>query len=355
MRLAQIARKVGMTPTDIRRFLESEFDLNIGKEPNYKLDEAQIDAVLEKYPIPEVVEAPKKPAEKPEEEVVSDLLEDEETIAEMEDVVEEINAADIAEEAAIEPTDIISEADRSADLDEDEKKEEKAENESVAAVTETQEQGEVETEKAVEINYDDPALETEESDFVEAEVDRDAELIQAPKVKLDGLKILGKIELPGDKKEEVEEPVSETELEQDEADAIAELDAAMQSQVQDVKAGKVNQPKAKAVEENVAASETEHSEYKDERGIYHFSLEQKENRKKSLIQREIRLKQEAEKEKKKRHYESLMKARQQKESVKDTKVKEKKTESRKQKREAKEKEAEQPQGLWAKFKRWLND
>ena len=56
MRLAQIARKVGMTPNDIKRFLEDEFEINIGKEPNFKLNEIQINSVLEKFPVLETVE-----------------------------------------------------------------------------------------------------------------------------------------------------------------------------------------------------------------------------------------------------------------------------------------------------------
>ena len=85
MRLAQIARKVGMTPTEIRRFIEGEFQVTIGNEPNYKLNEDQIDAVLQNFaPVekePEV--APKKEEAPPIETTVEEVMETLTEIAEV--------------------------------------------------------------------------------------------------------------------------------------------------------------------------------------------------------------------------------------------------------------------------------
>ncbi|NOQ74031.1 MAG: hypothetical protein GQ574_18640 [Crocinitomix sp.] len=377
MRLAQIARKVGLAPVDIKRFLESEFDQSIGNEPNYKLDEKQINAVLDKFPIPiPVVEAP----------VIKEVLEEpvdefDQAVTEMEQVVEVVNELEVpAVESAVveeetvdtiqESLDIITESGETIE----ENTEEVADGVTEALVDELSD-AVVEVEKAteealanetveisepkdalaeVEINYDEPteAQDTEAS-FVEVAVDPEADLIKAPTIKLDGLKVLGKIELPGKKEAEVVEKTEE-EVEQEETDALAELDAAMQLNAQDIKPAKlVSRKEAKETKEHIAVEAESYSEYKDSRGIYHFSLQQKLNREKALVRVELNQKREAEKEKKKRHYKEVMKERQQKEPVVVSKTKQKKIETKKIKRE--EKNAEPPKGVWAKFLSWLNN
>jgi hypothetical protein len=341
MRLAQIARKVGLTPIEVKRFLESEFELTIGNEPNYKLDDNQINSVLEKFPIP--VEEVKTPeVKKAVEEVTS----------EMDDVIEEVGAVveDVVDEIVVDE-EITKENEVTASSEEVSEGEEATEVEAVK--DETPEIELVEAAAAVEISYEDPSEAIDpDAPFVEVEVDREADLIKAPTVKLDGLKVLGKIELPEKKVEAVVEK-SEDDIAQEEADAIAALDAAMQSNVQDIKpATKASRKESKETKEHLQTEET-HSEYKDDRGFYHFSLQQKLNREKALVRIELERKRELEKEKKKRHYEEVMKDRKQKESVTPSKAKQKKIEIRKQKRE--EKNIEPPKGIWAKFLRWLND
>lgn len=320
MRLAQIARKVGMTPTEIRRFIEGEFQVEIGNEPNYKLNEDQIDAVLQNFtPVekePEV--APKKEEIPPVETTVEEVVETVPEIAEVEATTPleaETEAPEVTEEIAVEAEAVIEEED-TADTGAEEVPAE------LETVTEDQD---------------------EEAPFVEAEVDPDAELIKAPKIKLDGLKILGKIELP--EKKEVEPEKTEEELEAEEAEKIAALDAAMQSQAQDVR--KKGDSKADKKEEQ------EVSEYKDKNGIYHFSHQQKVNREKRLIELDIKRKRENERNKKKQHYQEMMQGREQKSSVKAEKLKARKTAATKEKKAQKTTEA--PKGLWAKFLRWLND
>lgn len=312
MRLAQIARKVGVTPTDVKRFLESTFEIEIGKEPNYKLNEDQVNAVLAEFPIPEAVE------ETVEEQVIIPK-----------DIPKEIEP--VEEEVAELSSEVVEEL-----------------GHTVEAVNDIEISEETEEETTEDDNVEEGNTDTEESEeeFYEAEVDPDAELIKAPKVKLDGLKILGKIELP-EKKVEAASEKTEEELAQEEADAIASLDAAMQSQVQDIKTKPKKSGKADKGEDE------EESEYKDKNGIYHFSHAQKASREKRLVEIELKRKQQAEKDKKKRHYEDLMKSRPQKESVKAIKQKEKKTQRTKQKKE--QKQQEEPKGLWERFKRWLND
>ena len=57
MRLAQIARKVGKTPQEIARFLNEQVADPIEKDPNFKLTEAQVNAVMDEFE-PEVIEEP---------------------------------------------------------------------------------------------------------------------------------------------------------------------------------------------------------------------------------------------------------------------------------------------------------
>ncbi len=343
MRLAQIARKVGLTPIDVKRFLESEFDLTIGNEPNYKLDDNQISAVLEKFPIPVVkVETPKI-----KETPIEDSTESDDDVQELEQIVEAVNEIEVPE-LAEEEEEVAAVAEEST--------EENTAEESIVEETEVTQEVEAKEEEeevaAVEINYDEPAEEQDsEAGFVEVAVDREAELIKAPTVKLDGLKVLGKIELP--EKKVVEAPVkTEEEVEKDEADALAELDAAMQLNAQDIKPAKVTRKEPKETKAHISSEES-YSEYKDEQGIYHFSLQQKLNREKALVRIELDSKRESEKAKKKRHYEEVMKERKQKEPATISKAKQKKIEVKKQKRV--EKNVEPPKGIWAKFMRWLND
>ena len=320
MRLAQIARKVGMTPTEIRRFIEGEFQVEIGNEPNYKLNENQIDAVLQNFtPVekePEV--APKKEETTPVETTVEEVNETVPEITETEAAIPQETGEEVLEATK-----------------------------EIAPVTE----GVIEEEEIAHNSAEDTTsdLEVYEADqeedgpFIEAEVDPDAELIKAPKIKLDGLKILGKIELP--EKKEVEPEKTEEELEAEEAEKIAALDAAMQSQAQDIR--KKGDSKADKKEAQ------EVSEYKDKNGIYHFSHQQKINREKRLIELEIKRKRENERNKKKQHYQKMMQGREQKKSVKAEKIKARKTAATKEKKAQKTTEA--PKGLWAKFLRWLND
>lgn len=358
MRLAQIARKVGMTPQEVRRFLEKEFELNIGNEPNYKLNESQVNAVLIKFPIPEVQEVPIKTVEKPTEnklnpvveetEIIMDLIEEDIQIQEKETVV----LAEIEDEIQEVTSEITNEA-----LDLDTSVELKEEITEVIPELEMNTSNSLsKTVKIVEIDYEREERKiSENQSFQEVPVDPNAELIKAPTVKLDGLKILGKIEIPEFNK--VEPKVSKEELEAQESDQIAALDAAMQSQVQDIKPSEVVKTTApkKIVHANDNIDESEEfSIYKDKRGNYRFTLEQKANRAKSLAESNERKKSEVDKEKKKRHYEKI--AAQRKEalnSASSKKEKSKKVVVREQKRQ--EQQKPKPTTLWGKFVYWLND
>lgn len=340
MRLAQIARKVGMTPNDIKRFLEDEFEINIGKEPNFKLNEVQINSVLEKFPVVETVEIESASAK------VSDKENDlQEAISENElaDELDEFIEQTMADQPTfqVEPENIPEIV-----VEIEEKASEPSIEEPIAK------------KNVVIINYEDTGSgSSDESSFVEVPVNPDAEIIKAPTIKLDGLKILGKIELPEHKK--VETPVIDEVPAKSEDDQLAALDAAMRSQVQDIKAGKVVQPTEKIVEENLSTSEDEDSIYKDENGIYHFTPQQKANRQKRLYEIERTKKIKADQEKKKRHYEEKMKLKEQKKVQNQAPSTKKKSEPSdkpiENRRSEKKQPVEPPKGLWKKFLYWLND
>lgn len=340
MRLAQIARKVGMTPNDIKRFLEDEFEINIGKEPNFKLNEVQINSVLEKFPVVETVEIESSSTkESDKENDVQAAISENELADELDEFIEQTMADQPT--VQVEPEnipEIVAEV--------EEKASEPAIEEPIAK------------KNVVIINYEDTGSgSSDESSFVEVPVNPDAEIIKAPTIKLDGLKILGKIELPEHKK--LETPAIEEVPAKNEDDQLAALDAAMRSQVQDIKAGKVVQPTEKIVEENLSASEDEDSIYKDENGIYHFTPQQKANRQKRLYEIERTKKIKADQEKKKRHYEEKMKLKEQKKVQNQAPSTKKKSEPSdkpiENRRSEKKQPVEPPKGLWKKFLYWLND
>lgn len=313
MRLAQIARKVGMTPSDIQKFLEKEFEVKIGKEPNYKLNEEQLSAVLETYP---EIEDKEVFTRKEPNNTLSEVMNNEQ-----ESSKEELDNTE------------------SEEIPKEEQVEDDTQTKEIIQTNEIPEINDQNADKSNEIKEEIK----EEEEFIEVEVDPDAELIQAPKIKLDGLKILGKIELPEDKKIEETPEKTDEEIAAEEAAEIAHLDAAMQSQAQDIKNKKDN--------ETAVSSE---SEYKDAKGIYHFSHTQKENRAKALIEIEIKRKAKAEKEKKKRHYEKLMADKAT--TKKTTQNQEKNAPSKKISQPKKKKKVEEkPKSLWGKFLKWLND
>ena len=129
--------------------------------------------------------------------------------------------------------------------------------------------------------------------------------------------------------------------EDEKAAIFAELDAAMAQ----TNAAKVK--KVKKVESPV--DEDEDSIYKDRNGIYHFSSEQKVNRKKSMAEKAIRDKARIQKEKKARHYEKNVAPK-----VKPVRKKKKAAPIAKSK-DAEKASKNETKGLWGKFLNWIND
>ena len=74
MRLAQIARKVDSKPQDIRKFIQEKFNVELDADPNTKVDEEQVNAILEHFKKEEVVEETVIEEVKEEVEVVDDTI-----------------------------------------------------------------------------------------------------------------------------------------------------------------------------------------------------------------------------------------------------------------------------------------
>ncbi|WP_027418536.1 hypothetical protein [Crocinitomix catalasitica] len=330
MRLAQLARKVKITPNEIKTFLENKFEVSIENDPNLKLEDKHIDSVMEHYEIveekvlPEVHEEVAQTIATIEPEVIAERIVEQSEIITEQTIQDEISEAPLLEDEK--STEDLVVEDALNDLEE---------------LTE-----ESENEAKDEVDY-----------FTERPVDPNAELIKTPKIVLDGLKVLGKIDLPETEKD-VQKLVEEsketiTTVVSESTDTIGELEASMESMVQDIK------PVSAKSNENtnaVRSDEEEENEFKNERGVYRFSEQQRANRKNKIHLIEEKRRLQALKEKKKKHYEA-------KHKVVKTTTKTLATKSivdqpkvvKKPKVNKKAVVKEKPKSIWGRLMNWLND
>lgn len=173
--------------------------------------------------------------------------------------------------------------------------------------------------------------------FIPLPVDPTAELIKAPKIKLEGLKVVGKIDLPKPKEIATESITEETETVASEANGQAESHSP--------KSFKERRLKSAAQQNN---DDEEYSIFKDKKGIYHFSQTQRENRKNSLERIKRQKQEELRKQKKVKHYQQLV------ESEKKVESPAKKAKKQASKEVRKKPEKPVRKGLWGKFLNWLN-
>ncbi|MDB4834962.1 translation initiation factor IF-2 N-terminal domain-containing protein [Cyclobacteriaceae bacterium] len=176
MRLGQLARKLKKDPNDILKYLESK-GLEVDNSPNFKIDETiaqelidQSEAeVVQEDPVPAVVEV--------------ETSETEEVPVIENDPIEEIAAV-----PEVEKEEVVEEA-----------------------VEEVIESELVEKELTEETQEEDEEGLDPENEY--AFVEDKKGVIRAPKVTLEGIKVVGKIDLPESKKVE-EEPEVEKEVEE---------------------------------------------------------------------------------------------------------------------------------------------
>lgn len=267
MRLGQLSRKLDVKPSEIVGFIREQYQIELDSDLNTRIEDSYVEAVSQKFGFisPVVDSVPETPN-------VSESLPQQ-----AEPVV-----AEIPVEEEIVP---------------------------VTSHTESVEQIE-----------NDPEKQDEKDTFTPLPVDPDAELIKAPKIKLEGLKVVGKIDLPEPKaKEESDTPETAS----------------------------TKENRSKKVE--TSEEDEEYSIYKDKKGIYHFSQTQRDNRKSSL-ERIKREKQETQrKQSKVKHYQQLVVS----EKVPADQAKKMKKSAKKEKVAAQQKP--ERKGLWGKFMNWLND
>jgi len=187
MRLSTLARKIDKTPTQLIAFLEQK-GIELENGLHSKLDSTTVDLVKDTY-LPEEKQLEKKTIEK---EKIEDIKVEEKQIVEekTEDVkIDEIKIDEKQlEEKEIEVEEIVEKNDELPILPETEK--------SAANKPEVPE------------TINEPKTGT--LDDLENENLGEIELIKAKKVKLDGIKVVGKIELPEKPKKEIAEPKEET-------------------------------------------------------------------------------------------------------------------------------------------------
>lgn len=281
MRLGQLARKLDMKPNQVRDLIRQQFNVEIDNDLNTRIEDEYANALSTQFAQPsspietEIVELPKQ------EPIVVESQKNE--------TLEIATASDVVE--STENT-LIQESN-------------------------TDGQPAVEKTEKTEADY-----------FTPLPVDPNAELIKAPKVKLDGLKVVGKIDLPKPK-EVVPESGDEN------------------SKTKPERYARTN---SKSDVELTPEEEAIYAIYKDKKGIYHFSKAQRENRKNSLE----RIKREREdlkrKEQRVKHYQKIAEATEKR--VEPVAKKSRKTEQKESQKKAAKPERK---GLWGKFLNWIND
>lgn len=293
MRLGQLARRLSIKTDKIVKYLNDEKDTQIGEHPNTKIPDEFVDDVIDFFkpePIAEMKaalaeETPSTPqkTETPKEEVVINSIPEEE--------------AEVIEEAPME----------------------------VEQPTEMEETASEETETL--ITDENVASNTiEEAELTEADLNIVDGIIKAPKQELEGVKVVGKIDLPTPKVE-AEETSSEEGVNQETGETTDNVEASEKEEKPTRKPAK-NKAKRKTPEQRKRQHEERKRKQEEE------ERKAREERKKELDQ-----------QKRKNHYLNQLEAIQ---KATPKKKKNKKPSTKKVKQEA-------PKGLWKKFLYWLND
>lgn len=273
MRLGQLSRKLNVKSGEIIARVEKKFDVTIKDHPNCKIpDEFLVDLLSH--------------------------FEDNRPSTEKELVVEEVEEKN-AETPSVES------------VEEEKKVADSSENEAPNTNEEI---------SASNLQEDDHELIIEEG------------VIKAPKPEIEGVKVVGKIDLPEPKKESEEEKDRENN-ETDSADSSESSDRTEEKEktVRSRAQGKKNRPKRKTKEV--------------------LSHEEKKKREEARYRKEQEAKKKREKELKRKNYEKLMQEKAASVTSKKSSKRKKKRPTKSTKREAMK---EEPKTLWGKFMRWLN-
>jgi len=362
MRLGQISRKLNIRPIQIRDFIRDKFQVEIDTDLNTKLEDNYIEALQKKF----------EPA--PQTDMFKETPKVAEKVAVAEAVAVEVDTEDRWSKKAAEL--IKAKKEEAANNSTEVSVVEKiiAEEVKVTPVTAESTASNVVAEEKPETTF---ASENKTNDgidpFTPRRVDPDAELIKAQNTKLEGPKVVGKIVLPPTKKELEAIAAAEAEALAAElaaaAMAASETDALVEVSVdgeienngeilaEEIVAGDATlvskKIKSDPISKKIAAmqasdSDDEWSPFKDKNGIYHFSREQKDNRRKSLERIKSGKKDEVKKRAKSSFYQQNFKP--EPKEVTSKKKEKKETISKK----VKVATAPATKGIWGKFRKWLN-
>ncbi len=205
MRLGQLARQLHIEPKKIVIFLEKQ-GVTIEDSPNFKMDDDILELVTKQFEKPVEVEPIKEEIPEPVKEpieVVEPTIEKEE--------IQEVQKEEIKE------TEKVEEVEEVEEIKEVEVKEPKEEPLPVESIEKAVEKPEEVTEELTKQTPEDEKTE-EDNEPLFLEIDG---VIRAPKVILDGIKVVGKIDLPEPKTKE--EVVTETEAKEEPTSTPSEV------------------------------------------------------------------------------------------------------------------------------------
>ena len=333
MRLAQIARKLQTTPSVIIKFIEQTFEVEIPSAPNTKIPDEYVTTILEHFS-PEIIEKEitevvteaegltpeiKQPKVKEaSENKLAPITHSEREEEEKKEKVVKPTSPKVEKEEKKEVKPISPELKKEVKKDEKEKspkvKEEKKEKESVNVNEEISEELE-------ELNIEDG-------------------VIKAPKIEVRGIKVIDKIELPSKQEKEIEE-VEEDIKEGDDIESKESQSVETKNEVPEDQP--ITKPKVK-----------ENDTPKPKKPTVPSHQEQLQ---KELIafEKELQIKREKEKRKKKTRYEQLMRERKALKKNGPKKSEPNVKSKKKQKQTADIEQAQmKPKTTWGKFIKWLN-
>jgi hypothetical protein len=308
MRLGQLARKLEVKPSEIAELLNSKHQLEISVHPNSKIPDEFIQEIKDHFYVEPFIE----------EVVVDELIVDEPIVAPIENIVEEpvTEATPITKDASEEVVKVEETIPVIPEV-----------TETISPIVETT----ITPESDEEENTSDekePNSETSEwenVEFISDDVKSQADTIKVPKIDLEGLKVVGKIDLP-------EPKVVTPDEEPDQDENLEEAPV------------KVSKPMKKSPRSSRPAKRK------------YTEKEKEEQAEKKKLEAHILFLKEQKEAKKKAHY-AKVQEQQKKKATPPKKKKKKEVSNTDTAHKAKKKKTKEvaPTTFWGKFKKWLND
>lgn len=346
MRLAQLARKATVTPSEVREFIQQKFNIEIENDPNIKLETVHVEAALKAFNI--VVEERERPPSKETEELPLAHDNHQSLTAATEVAEGEAALGALATEPSAEVSGEPASASARATSDQEHRHDTQQEIEKTAGQHSSLPAEENQNQSPSAVQVKRPIL-PKVVGKIELEKNQEAEKeeVKAPSRRQSE----GKTSPERQSKTTFTNGVSRSDSEEvdlKEREAVfAELDAAMEDNLS--KEASVPVPQA---DEKKEEEEDEYAIYKDEKGLYRFTSQQKKNRRESLLIRAERERVRQSKERKARHYQKNV-------AVKIKPAKKKRRPRRPEKREealaVQADETAVKEGVWGRFLNWLND